>query len=346
MNKKIIDVSGIGHSGKTIVNEIFTHHSKIHVHSPLFEFNLLRVYGGLINLHSNLVENWSPNRADIAINQFKHLIKTISPTAKMWSINSLINSNGWNYNEMLECDFEQISKDYINSLISLESKSVWPYPEIYKNSLIRFFRRVAGRIFNYQHKNKVIFSDATNFNNKTKLFLEDILFNHNKNLVCTNNMFEPYNEGKYFKFFNDPYQINVWRDPRDIYVSTKLGDVFSPNFESSQSIGSYHKSFTLSDDINNFITREKILISKCNFKDSNRILNIKFEDIIHNFEQSVDRISNFVGISFKNVNYIKEKINVENSKKNIGVWKAYDNQLEIDLISKELNDYMSYFKYE
>ena len=149
-------------------------------------------------------------------------------------------------------------------------------------------------------------------------------------------MFEPYNEGKYFKFFNDPYQINVWRDPRDIYVSTKLGDVFSPNFESSQSIGSYHKSFTLSDDINNFITREKILISKCNFKDSNRILNIKFEDIVHNFEQSVDRISNFVGISFKNVNYIKEKINVENSKKNIGVWKAYDNQLEIDLISKSL----------
>ena len=68
--------------------------------------------------------------------------------------------------------------------------------------------------------------------------------------------------------------------------------------------------------------------------------------IVHNFEQSVDRISNFVGISFKNVNYIKEKINVENSKKNIGVWKAYDNQLEIDLISKELNDYMSYFKYE
>ena len=157
MNKKIIDVSGIGHSGKTIVNEIFTHHSKIHVHSPLFEFNLLRVYGGLINLHSNLVENWSPNRADIAINQFKHLIKTISPSAKIWNINSLINSNGWNYNEMLECDFEQISKDYINSLIILESKSVWPYPEIYKNSLIRFLEELQVEYLTTNIKIKLFF---------------------------------------------------------------------------------------------------------------------------------------------------------------------------------------------
>ena len=32
---------GIGHSGKTMVNQILSHHDKVHVHHPLFEFNLL-----------------------------------------------------------------------------------------------------------------------------------------------------------------------------------------------------------------------------------------------------------------------------------------------------------------
>ena len=93
INKKVIDVCGIGHSGKTIVNQILSHNSDIHVHNPLFEFNLLRVYGGLINLKSNLVDNFSPNRVDMAISQFRHLIKTISPSARISNLKSIFNSN-------------------------------------------------------------------------------------------------------------------------------------------------------------------------------------------------------------------------------------------------------------
>ena len=39
---KIIDISGVGHSGKTIVNSILSAKEEIHVHSPLFEFNLMK----------------------------------------------------------------------------------------------------------------------------------------------------------------------------------------------------------------------------------------------------------------------------------------------------------------
>ena len=67
----------------------------------------------------------------MAISQFRHLIKTISPSAKISNVRSIFNSNGWNYNEILQCDFEQISYDYIDSLIDFETKSVWPYPDIY-----------------------------------------------------------------------------------------------------------------------------------------------------------------------------------------------------------------------
>ena len=346
MNKKIIDVSGIGHSGKTIVNQILQHNEDIHVHKPLFEFNLLRVYGGLINLKSNLVDNFSPNRSDMAIAQFRHLINTISPSAKMSDLKSLFNSNGWNYNDMLGCDFERISNEYIDSLIDLETKSIWPYPEIYKSKFHRFFKRVGKRLFNYEYKNKLVFSMSNDFEKKTRSYLEKILFNNEKNILCTNNMFEPYNAGKYFDFFNDPFLILVWRDPRDIYVSTKIGNSYIPDFEPSEYINSHHKSFTLSDDINHFILREKILLSKCDFKDSKRIFNIKFEDIIYNFEESIQKLSQFLNIEFGDVNYLKKAINVEKSKSNIGLWKKYNNQQEIDLIKKELSDYMAILKYE
>lgn len=347
INKKVIDVSGIGHSGKTIVNQILSHHSEVHVHTPLFEFNLLRVYGGLINLKSNLVDNFSPNRVDMAISQFRHLIQTISPSARMSDFKSIWNSNGWNYNEMLQCDFEQISNDYIDSLVDFETKSVWPYPEIYKSRLNRFFKRIGVRLFNYKHKHKLIFSSAKDFNAKTQLYLENILFNSEKNIICTNNMFEPYNPEKYFNFFKNPYSIVVWRDPRDIYVSTKeSNDNYTPDFETKKSIDSHHKSFTLSNNLNHFIMREKILLSKCNFNNSDRTLNLKFEDIVFSFDEAVNKISNFLNLKFDDIDLIKESINVNKSKSNIGLWKKYDKQSEIDFINKELADYMKLFNYE
>ena len=347
MSKKIIDICGIGHSGKTIVNQILQHNKDIHVHTPLFEFNLLRVYGGLINLKSNLVNNFSPNRSDMAIAQFRHLINTISPSARISDVKSLFNSNGWNYNDMLGCDFEKISNEYIDSLIDLESKSIWPYPEIYKSKFNRFCKRVGFRLFKYEHKNKLIFSSANDFKQKTQSYLEKILFNNEKDIVCTNNMFEPYNPGKYFDFFDDPFLIIVWRDPRDIYVSTKKGnDGYVPDFEAKNFIDSHHKSFTLSDNINHFILRKKILLSKCDFRDSKRVFNIKFEDIIYNFEESIKKLTQFLNIEFGDTNYLKKAINIEKSKSNIGLWKKYNNHYEMDLIKEELSDYMSFFNYE
>jgi len=346
MNNKIIDISGIGHSGKTIVNDILKHDERIHVHPSLFEFNLLRVYGGLINLRSNLVDNWSPIRCDMAINQFKHLIKTISPSAKITNSRSMLVSNGWNYNDMLECDFENISGEYINSIIDFNAKSIWPFPEIYQNAFIRFLRKINYRLFKYKKKHNLLFSSGSNFDAITKLYLEKVLFNHGKNIVCTNNMFEPYNPGKYFNFFDNPFLILVWRDPRDIYVSTKVGDMHMPSDEKNYGITKLHKSFTLSDNVNNFVKRQRILLSQCSFENTNRILNLKFEDIVYNFENSVKEIGDLLKIDLNDIDNIRKKVNPEDSKKNIGMWKNYQNQDEIDFIKTELNDYMSKFGYK
>ena len=72
--------------------------------------------------------------------------------------------------------------------------------QIYISRFNRFIKRIGVKLFNYNHKHKLIFSSANDFDAKTQLYLEKILFNSGKDIVYINNMFEPYNPGKYFNF--------------------------------------------------------------------------------------------------------------------------------------------------
>ena len=47
----------------------------------------------------------------MAISQFRHLIKTISPSAKISNVRSIFNSNGWNYNEIFPFIKNDFSSD-------------------------------------------------------------------------------------------------------------------------------------------------------------------------------------------------------------------------------------------
>ena len=67
---KLIDISGFGHSGKTTVTNLFSEVDATHVHDPNFEFGLLRLPDGLIDLKRNVLDNWTPIKSDIQIKRF------------------------------------------------------------------------------------------------------------------------------------------------------------------------------------------------------------------------------------------------------------------------------------
>ena len=57
MMKKIVDISGYGHSGKGAVCDILKEFDGFYVSHYNFEFNLLRVQDGLIDGHTNLISS-------------------------------------------------------------------------------------------------------------------------------------------------------------------------------------------------------------------------------------------------------------------------------------------------
>jgi len=69
--------------------------------------------------------------------------------------------------------------------------------------------------------------------------------------------------------------------------------------------------------------------------DSNNVLFLKFEDLVLNYKNSIDKISKFIGHNFIHIDqnkYFIPKISI----KNIGIWKQYKKQEEINKIRIEL----------
>ena len=115
---KVIDVSGIGHSGKTAVTDILREVRGFHVHDNSFEFDLLRLPDGILDLEKALCDNWSPIRSDFAIKRFKQLALALED----------------GYSETLNSNFKILTQKYVESLIIDQLHINGWYDELYKDN--------------------------------------------------------------------------------------------------------------------------------------------------------------------------------------------------------------------
>jgi hypothetical protein len=126
------------------------------------------------------------------------------------------------------------------------------------------------------------------------------------------------------KYFDNIKLIIVDRDPRDIYVDMVKGKLLlSYDISKTGNVDKYIK------------WHKKLRNSIKNIEDNNNILFLKFEDLVCNYQSSIKKISEFIGPNFTHINQNKHFI-PEESINNIGLWKQYDKQEEINKIKVEL----------
>ena len=340
---KVIDISGFGHSGKGAFSDLLREFEAYYVPHANFEFNLLRIQGGILDLRNSLVENWSPIRSDAAIRRFLKLIKRIGPKADLRFPKSLFYSNGMNYDSFFNQKFSLISKKYIDKLIDYSYDGDWPFPMVDASPFKQFNQRFLSffgikKVF----LNRVYVSSPRNFDIITKNYLDELLSeisNESFNNLILHNAFEPFNPVKSLRLFNNARSIIVQRDPRDIFCSAINPDHgYRPNYEVD-----YHwqlkRNFLRTDSIDEFIKRQKIYYDSVNYVNHERILRIRYEDLILNYNKTLKIVYDFVGENKENhVNKFKY-FNPDLSKKNIGIWKNYEKVEEINLIYNELKEY-------
>lgn len=124
-------------------------------------------------------------------------------------------------------------------------------------------------------------------------------------------------------------QIKVFRDPRDQFVLNSRD--YSTRF---------YDKYGLLKSGDNFIKflLEKERIRECLTPHPNRLM-IRFEDLVNDYENSIAKVCDFLGID-KSHHINKGKYFMpEVSRKNIGIYKNYHDQRVMDKIKEELGEY-------
>jgi hypothetical protein len=348
--KKVIDISGYGHSGKTAVTDLLREVEGINVHHSSFEFGLLRLPDGIIDLKRNIIDNWTPSKSDISLKRFKRLTNVLKG----------------NYCDQIGVDLSEHTHDFINSIV-IETLNVNWYDNLYFSGdnkyrdKIRGFLKLTGLlqiarlvrkkslIRDNLPKDLVYLIDDKKFISRAKEYLEQVLFcNYDYKTVVTNNAFEPFNPTESMVFFQNAYCVIVNRDPRDIYLSSLgFNNLFIPEFEknnptfSLKYLEEQKRGFLGTDNIDSFIWRQNQIRNSIKLeKDNSRVLRINYEDIIYNYKQTVSLIFENLEIdSSKHIDRLKY-FNPALSKKNVGLWKKFGDLPEIKKIEKELSNFL------
>jgi hypothetical protein len=338
----ILDLSGYMFSGKASVSDILSEFDNIYVPNNREEFDLLRVGGGLIDL-KNAIDDWSPIRTNSAIKRFQKTISRLSRHVKF--ANSFLNI-GWAYNNRYP-NIEAHTKLFISDITQIEWETPWPYDlleiestQIFKTRIEDFKKtkwsaiKFLVKIIDYVYK-KIILENSFDYNQsqefKYKLsvnveqftiaaqkYISNILWEEvDENIykiLVTHNALEPFNPARNLDLLGpNSKSIVVNRDPRDIYVTALTHQVgFNDNVE-------LYKKIIGATDLNTFINRYKTYQN--NIINNKNVLRLEFSEIVYNYENTIDRICDFINID--KIHHINRQkaFNPSVSEKNINMWK-------------------------
>ena len=292
----VVCVTGFGWSGSGVAFDLLREYSDINIVDNAgfdWEFYLLHDADGIYDLeHKLLVKHNRIGDSDIAINRFIHLVRAYSK--KM------------GYEKIFHGQFLKLSEKYVNELIDFQWYGRTFYDIIYPAR----FERIAGiynRVINRLFGNRIILKyyglglknrfswrikhlmrisyQPDNFLEITREYLRsliDIAHKNKENPIVFDQIFPPDCPQLFFKYVDNPKCIIVRRDPRDTYLLAKKA---------------YGSSIPIPvQNVDDFILFYKKVILDTYLQDDDNILSLQFEDLIYQYDKTVLKIEQFLGI--------------------------------------------------
>lgn len=330
---RYLDLSGYAFTGKHAVIDLMREMKGFHVAPFAFEFNLLRIQGGLRDLETALVDDWSPIRSSAALTRFERLVRRLGTKNRLLSPSSLLDGTGWNYDILFKGCFQPRSRRYLDALVSASWRTEWPYPMGEMSSfelLARKVLRLARWPQAFDVPVRLSAPGRERFLGETRAYLEDLLRAYAADTppdqpvhtVVMHNSLEPFNPGRGLRYFHDARCIVVDRDPRDNYVA-----------------GLWYRPTRVPVEV--FVERYRLYrsIAAQSADPEQRVLRISFEDLVLRFDDTVARIIGFLGVDPADHVARGTCFRPQQSAKNIGIWRSYPQQEEIAVIQRELPEF-------
>lgn len=323
---QFLDLSGYGFSGKHAMIDLIREVDGYHVEDFKFEFVLFRIQGGLLDLRTALVDDWSPIRSSAAISRFKKVIKRVGTKNSYLDPRTWMTAVGFNYDRHYAGRFLKISESYVQKLIEFSWTAPWPYAAVDWSGGEMFLRKLGAKLhIRGAYASEQFFSCPADFDEITRDYVAEMLsvnVSDQFRTIVMHNGFEPFNPYRSLHFFDAVKCIIVDRDPRDNYVA-----------------GLWYVPTRLPVDL--FIKRYRAYRQTAEHynKHSPQVMRVRFEDLVLNYETVVPDVFRFLGVDLSMHARPKQYFDPEISRKNIGIWRKHPDQDAVARIGKELASY-------
>lgn len=286
---RIITCASYHGTGSSAISDLFSEFDAVGS-LGIYEYRFLQDPNGISDLEFHVVQNNHRHNTSDAIKQFKRYVHLLSQN---WYARG--------YQKAFGNQFESISNEYIMSITQLYTKSWWHMDQIERGRLFCFLdkvysrlkRRILGELktektYSFlQNREYGYFTsiDETEFLFHTKNYINK-LFSYankgNKNYLMVDQLIPPTNIERYLRYFDDVKVIVVDRDPRDIYILEKTQ--WKWGVIPTSSVSEYVDWFK--------ITRHRNTV----YEDPEKILRIRFEDMVYKYDETRKRLIEFVGL--------------------------------------------------
>jgi hypothetical protein len=343
---RFIDVSGVGNTGKSAAVDLMREIDGVFAPEYWFEFDILRVPGGLLELRHHLLEDWSPVRSHAAYHAFREVVRKMGRNPAWWDLPGLFDATSQRYDRRFHGRFIERSEAFVKSFLTGSYRAEWPYDDLRQNAGLRFARKILCRLgLRKQLTRDVLLLDGADFDHRAQDYLLGLyasIVPAGTSQVVLNNGFEPFNPRPSLDMLAGSRQIVVTRDPRDVYVSGlnshNVGG--SDNKLLAFDNDGMNKSFLATDDLELFVKRFKLYHDNLYRQPDERVLRIGFEQLIADYDRAVPAILAFLDIEPSRHSRARTVFVPERSAKNVGIWRQYSRKDEIAYIEKHLDAYL------
>ena len=338
--KRIIIPTGYMGSGSSVITDLMSEIEGVDVSRGTFEYIFLHCPNGVFDLEDKLLIGNNAVRSDEAIHSFEKTMKQLYDK-KYWWVG--------NYKTNFGKDFWQITKEYIADITEVESDYFWYYQENtdFKMFIKLCFNKIVKMLtLNKYTPKKVLayepmrlsFIEADRFYDVSKKYIYKTLnmAGYSQQSILFDQLLLPFNLFRFEKYFNDDaYVFVIERDPRDVFISNKY------YWSKTNEVVPYPT------DVTAFCKYYKSLRKMEATANSDRICRIRFEDLIYNYDKTVEMIFEKLGWDKETHIAKKTKFNPDRSIFNTQLYLK-DNKFkaETDIIAKELGEYLYEFPYK
>ncbi len=338
--KRVIIPTGYMGSGSSVITDLMSEVDGVDVSRGSFEYVFLHCPNGVFDLEDKLLIGNNAVRSDEAIVSFEKTMKQLYDK-KYWWVG--------NYKKNMGEGFWQITKDYISEITEVESSYFWYYQENTNTKM--FFKLAFNKILklitlNRYKPKKVLayepmrlsFIEPDRFYQVSKKYIYQAMkmAGYGEQSILFDQLLLPFNLFRFENYFDeDAFVFVIERDPRDVFISNKY---YWP--KRSDAVVPYPT------DVHDFCKYYRSLRKMEKKTDCDRVCRIRFEDLIYNYDRTVDLIFEKLGWDRATHTASKTKFIPEKSIFNTQVFTKDEKfQAEADIIAKELGEYLYDFPY-